>query len=150
MKRDWIECIVSACVHRFGECRNRVQFYPRALSVLQSQLLGIDPRFWIMIDYDDMVTRPKAYVPIFSKYFELDKKLVETGFSAVKASKTTVKKSAWDELGRGARGGKESSMIRAVKTAFYEEYAKYQWPVFNSDYFLVTPENTAFLDSKFE
>ena len=31
-----------------------------------------------------------------------------------------------------------------------EEYAKYQWPVFNSDYFLVTPENTAFLDSKFE
>ena len=37
-----------------------------------------------------------------------------------------------------------------IKNSFYKEYNKWQWPVFNNDYFLVTPENTQFLDSKYD
>lgn len=38
---------------------DRAQLLPRALDILQSQLLGINPNFWILIDYDDSIQKTK-------------------------------------------------------------------------------------------
>eukprot|EP01084_Bolivina_argentea_P229103 386753_1 len=67
MKRDYINSIVSSCVNRFNACIKRIQFLSKMLSVLQTQLLSIDTQFWIMLDYDHLVTNLNSeYMNILS------------------------------------------------------------------------------------
>ena len=152
MKRNWIECLVSSCVHRFGHCGSRIQYLPTALDLLQSQLLAIDPKFWIMIDYNDLMQRPKEYVPIISKFLQLDKNIVQSGFDVIDTSKINKNNKLLTDKERTNSALNElraNDRRNAVKW-FYNNYNPItRWPLFNSDYFLVTPENTAFLDSKF-
>ena len=147
MKREWVECIVSACVHRYGDCSGRVQFQPAVLSMIQSQIMSIDPKFWIMIDYEDFVKRPMEYIDIINDYLLInDKLLIEDAIKTiVKASATSEKKSGWDELKRNAK-----KLAKLVENLLYSDYSKNMWPLYNSPYFCVTPENRAFLDSKYK
>ena len=153
MKRNWIECLVSSCVHRFGQCGTRIQYLPTALDLLQSQLLAIDPKFWIMIDYDDMMHRPMEYVPLIAKYLQLDKKIVQHGFDVIDTKKINKNSKSLSEKEKTRNALKEmrSNDRQNAMRWFYGSYNPItRWPLFNSDYFLVTPENTAFLDSKFD
>merc|ERR1712113_440947 len=81
MKRQWINSIVSSCVHRFGNCAGRIIFTHAVLSIIQAQLFSLDIKYWIMIDYEDFVQRPMEYVDIIQKWLKIhDRKLIENAF----------------------------------------------------------------------
>lgn len=136
---------VSACVHRYGACSQRVQMQPALLSMIQTQLMSIDPDFWIMIDYEDFVSRPKEYIEIVNDYLQIpDRTLLGNAIAKiVKASSTSTSKSGWDELNKNAK-----DLGQMVRNLLYSDHGKHQWPIYNSPYFLVSPENRQFLDSK--
>ena len=147
MKRNWVQVIISTCIHRFGQCKQRIELLPKALLILQSQLLAIDPNFWIMIDYNDFVQRSKLYVPIIDKFLQINhQNMVEKSFQIIR---NTDDSDGTDDNKRDNDLLSNKQFMTLIENAFYKEYQAWQWPVFNSDYFVVTPENTAFLDAKF-
>lgn len=147
MKREWINTIVSACVHRFGECETRVNIQSPILSIIQSQILSIDPKCWIMIDYEDFVQRPLQYVDIINDYLLInDKTLIENSIKEiVKPSKTSSKSSGWQEMRT-----KSPNLADLVDNMMYKPWSNNMWPIYDSPYFLVSPENRQFLDSKYK
>ncbi|ETO00183.1 hypothetical protein RFI_37268, partial [Reticulomyxa filosa] len=150
MRRKWVEAIVSACLHRFGDCDKRALFLPRLLSELQTELLQIDPEFWILLDFNDLVSRPVSYANVLQTFLNL--KSEKTVANALKDSvrvrsndpKDPTYKDAWKEL------EKENyyQATKMIQLAFYSTHSKHRWPLFNSSFFLVTPESREFLDSK--
>merc|ERR1712154_324612 len=128
MRREWINCIVSACIHRYGDCMNRIQMQPAVLSMIQSQILSIDSKFWIMIDYEDFVSRPLEYVDIVSDWLLIkDKELIRNALkNVVNASSTSVDKSGWNELEK-----KSKSLAGLVRNLLYSNYSKNMWPIYN-------------------
>ena len=115
------------------------------LLVIQSQLLSIDPKFWIMIDYNDLISRARLYVPIVSKFLQMNQNVVKNAFNKVIESQDLQRaREEYDYT------NKKLKRMIVINNSFYKEYNKWQWPVFNSDYFLVTPEDTQFLDSKYQ
>ena len=158
MRRDYINSIVSSCVTRFGSCMKRIQFLSKMLTVIQAQLMSIDTQFWIMLDYDDLIRIKKQYVEIIGDWIGIDdmeimrKAIMES--VKVKTKKEGVnlhkgiERSGWDKLRYDVTDVSDRYAWLAMKKVFYEE-GRYQWPLFNSSYFLVTPKNRAFLDSKY-
>eukprot|EP01083_Nonionella_stella_P042010 113648_1 len=157
MKRDYVNAMVSSCVHRFSGCMRRIELLHTMLSVIQSQLMSIDTQFWIMLDYDDVVKRKEEYVGIISDWIGIKQEFVRNALrDAIKVKKKKegvhlykgIERTAWDKLRYDVTDNKDRYAYKAMKTIFYEQ-GKYQWPIFNSSYFLVTPANRAFLDSKY-
>ena len=170
MYREYVEIIVSNCIHRRlhrnginmannynrNEEQNKkkevtpqyvkkcISFYPTIITLIQSQLLAIDPMYWIMLDYKDFVLRSVEYSGILSKFLEIDEEIVRYGLKfGVRASKTSKKNSAWNELYNIS-----PELVTIVKHTFYQPQSS-QWPIFNKK-FIVTPENTWFLDVKYK
>ena len=118
---------------------------PAVLSMIQTQLMSIDPMFWIMIDYEDFVSKPTEYIGIIDDWLQIEDKTLITNAikKIVKASSTSTSKSGWDELDKNAK-----DLGKMVRNLLYSDYAKHQWPIYDSPYFLVSPDNRKFLDSK--
>ncbi len=110
-------------------------------------LISIDPAFWIMIDYEDFVKRPLEYVDILSDWLVIkDKHSIHNALKTIVVpSKTSSQQSGWVELEKNAK-----KLVGLVENLLYSDYAKNMWPIYNSQYFLVTPENRQFLDSKYK
>ena len=146
MKRDVATCLVSSCIHRFGHCDARIKYAERGLSLIHTQLMGIDPQFWIMLDYDHLVTHlnDSRYVDIIAKWLSVDPMFVDDAFKNIEPSNTTLLQSQWDEL-KNYSTSKDYTDI--IKRLFYGRATR-KWPIFSNPYFTVTPHNTAFLNSK--
>ncbi|ETO25427.1 hypothetical protein RFI_11710 [Reticulomyxa filosa] len=150
LKRQWVEAIVSACLHRFGDCDKRALFLPRFLSELQTELLQIDPEFWMLLDFNDLVSRPVKYANVLQTFLQLkDERVVANALkNSVRVRSNNPKdptyKDAWKEL---QEEGNDRAM-KMIHLAFYNSHNKYRWPLFDSPFFLVTPESREFLDSK--
>ena len=141
MKREWVNTFVSSCIHRFGQCKERVMFTNPVISLIQSHLFSLDKKFWIMIDYEDFMQRSLEYVDIINEWLKInDKEFVTKIFKKViKPSEVSVTGSGWKDMEKGS--GKQSSQL--IKKLFYEEHSKYLWPLYNEQ-FIVRPENSSF------
>ena len=85
-KRDFVECIVSACIHRFGDCDVEINFYKDKINTISNQNNNNNNNenietFWRIIDYNDFITRPSEYGFRLSKFLGFnnynDSKLIE-------------------------------------------------------------------------
>eukprot|EP01084_Bolivina_argentea_P300737 518650_1 len=89
LKREWIECVVSSCVHRYhGGCKenSKNQFHGKQL--IEQQLQIIPKTYWIIIDFHDFTKRKYEYVNIISEWLNIHNTvLVEKSFSVVKSTK---------------------------------------------------------------
>ena len=108
MKRNWIETIVSSCIHRFGDCKERVRTHYNGFTWINEQLQQIKQKYWIMIDYFDLCKRPNEYAPIFSKWLNINNdELVRNALSVIRSSNTShidKLKSYWNEVQRWDKG----------------------------------------------
>ena len=141
MKRDWINTFVSSCIHRYGQCKQRIMFTNPIISLIQSHLFSLDNKYWIMIDYEDFMLRPIEYVDIVNKWLKInDKQFVKNMFKQViKPSKVSVSGSGWNDMKK-----KDKKSAQLIKKLYYEQYSKHFWPIYDSNFFTVTPENYSF------
>ncbi|ETO16536.1 hypothetical protein RFI_20803 [Reticulomyxa filosa] len=102
MRRKWVEAIVSACLHRFGDCDKRALFLPRLLSELQTELLQIDPEFWILLDFNDLVSRPVSYANVLQTFLNLknEKTVANALKDSVRVRSNDPKDPTYKELGK--------------------------------------------------
>eukprot|EP01084_Bolivina_argentea_P094825 170509_1 len=91
LKRNWIETIVSSCIHRFGWCKIKVNAHYKGFMEINKQLNEINQKYWIMIDYFDLCKRANKYDEILSKWLNIDDiELVQHGLSVIDDSKKNL------------------------------------------------------------
>lgn len=128
LKRNYINTLVSSCIHRFGECSKRVQLQYQGFNIIDQDLKAIDQKYWIMIDYFDICQQPNQYIDIFAIWLNIkDKELIKYGLSFInnpKKNKTRqdIIKSSWDLIEKWDKGKFiEPDDIRKGRKAYINE-----------------------------
>eukprot|EP01084_Bolivina_argentea_P145524 255056_1 len=101
-KRNFVETIVSAC-YRFGYCEGRVHAHYKSVVLIDKLLKTITKKYWIMIDYRDLLLRSNEYLNILSMWLNINNiNLIKYGLSVIDSSKaynnTYALQQAWDKV----------------------------------------------------
>ena len=152
MKRPILNVLISVCVHRWNwrlkQCNQRQLIYQYLLSYIQAQIISLDPKYWILIEYNDFFNRTQKYYQVFCGFLHLDcqvmKEILPIAINATHNFKAgyinhTVKKDALTELKQIWEDETEAKQHQYWLNKTYFNFK--QWPLFSSDYFNVNPEN---------
>ena len=110
IKRNWIETIVSGCIHRFGQCEIRIyKLYNSYLLINKHIKHMIKYKYWIMLKYNHFLLNSKKYIDILSKWLNINNKtLIEHGLSVIKIKNNISDKSlyslAWNKIEKWDNG----------------------------------------------
>eukprot|EP01084_Bolivina_argentea_P145387 254833_1 len=161
LKREWVSCMVSSCINRYGRCTIRARILPQALHLLDLQLRQISQNQWFVLNYDDFVQRPMEYKDIVSEWLGIDSEIVQRGLSLVnkkKGAQDAVKRAWADVSADWSRASDNGDLSRQnlkglkdkIVNGFYSEEAKTNAPLFYDDCVVVTPENKQFISNDFQ
>eukprot|EP01083_Nonionella_stella_P168902 571579_1 len=162
LRRNIIQCFVSSCIHRFGRCVWRTKTFEQAIFAIDQQVRAMHYRYWIMIDFEDLLSNPLGYTEILSTWMNVnDIELIKYGLLGIEPSirsNSSVQRS-WEKIRQWDKGEvydsehhtaskfrpqNNFSLEDTVKEKFYHNDAVNQ-TVFYDECALVSPQKTAFM-----
>eukprot|EP01083_Nonionella_stella_P033711 92261_1 len=172
LRREYVETMSSSCIHRFGDCQLRTQLLYKAIFLIDQDLRTMHHRYWIMIDFNELLKNPLDYAQILSVWLNInDVELMRHGLSAIDTSikhASSLQKS-WQKLRKWDRGvflkpvpkywreAKQKNITHiykkqnmsfelesTVRKMFYYD-DKVNQTVLHNECALVAPRNTAFM-----
>eukprot|EP01083_Nonionella_stella_P033712 92263_1 len=107
LRREYVETMSSSCIHRFGDCQLRTQLLHKAIFLIDQDLRTMHHRYWIMIDFNELLQNPLDYAKILSAWLNInDVELMKYGLSAIDTSikhASSLQKS-WQKIREWDRG----------------------------------------------
>ncbi len=166
-RRPIIDIFASVCrrvvsgkfvdVNNLEGCIERINKFRFVLSEMHRVLSYLDKRYWIMIDYNDLITRPRQYAKIVTGFLQIqisdhekDKHLIENLFqnkikqknvllNIINTHELMASNGKWDELREYMNYSKQKWLL--TKSWIYKHYFNYKyWPIFANHFYLTTPE----------
>ena len=143
-RRQWTTALMSS-VSRYCGKTERVHFMKLMLTEIQREIVQIDPQFWILVDFDDLLENTMDYAPIFAQYFfqmesaEMERRMIDI-------LQMTMDKKPDRNYADSPCALTESEVIELRKYLRLDSLN--EWPLFKADKFIVSPWNSAFLDQK--
>eukprot|EP01083_Nonionella_stella_P058275 152681_1 len=157
LKRDWVECVVSACIHRGrkGGCKANAVHQLKGAKLIASQLQHIPQKYWIVIDYHDFVRNPESYADIISRWLNInDAMLVKQAFVHIKSEKGNDNSAqiAWNEMyiydQEKNETGDAFNLSLFMAQHFYDAVDMRQC-FWNDGCYKVSPNNTQFMGATY-
>lgn len=158
MKRS-LACTMASAIRRgFKPIQNRVELHSKGMEAIEEQVRSTSQNNWIMIDYEDFLTRPLAYAPVLADWWRVDNvSAFMTMFEEIKVRdpERNVLEESWQRIGEFDEKSsknklKEQLTMEEKVRNMVHKWAENEQSIWNNDCVLVSPENTRFIENGYE
>ena len=134
LNRDYKQTLSQCLI--YNDCDKRIPLMTHMLNTIHSQIMQIDSRFWIQINFTHFMENIIHYIDIFKSYFNVD--IVQISKVLTKLNKSNLSQSNFI-----IENNKKFNELQlyAIYQAYYSSHVINRWPLFGNKKYMVYPNN---------